>query len=747
VRDEGQGSRIPGVKGSRILPLNHRHLLLVLLPLFVLPFLLPARASADGITAVSELNYSSTKTRTEFAGVLLTETKNDTFLHRHFINLDKTLYPNVKFLAGGIFEQTISHFNTDNLTSNVNATVKNGLLDLRQATHFISSGVGYNIREERTSSSGQPSVTAVRETYSANLGLRPEGMPTVDTLYLRTYTYDKERKSQDMVNDFLSLASKYDPYKDLELTAQVTLTDQKDRLQDLDVKTTNYSARAVYARKFGERVSAFTTYNFTRQETRTSAGGSGEVLFQVFPFSGLSALTDTPALVTLDLNPALIDGDLVTGAGINLGAPPPGGDDRPRNIGVDFIVPSEINTIYLWTDRHVPASVAGLFSWDIYVSSDNLNWTLFQTVPSAPFGTFDNRFEISFPNVTSRYIKVVTKPLSPFIVGPPGFDMKTILVTELQTFLRRPAEEVRGKTTQTTHVYDLDVKWRILDKPYLFYDMYYWSVISQPGGTRYILTNSLNLTHRLSRVFSGALRIAREDGKEPEPVGKRSANLYSASLTAVPLPTLYHSLVVSGRFEKTGQGSINTNSAFLNNAAMLYPGLNFNLSGGVSVATNLDGGRTVSTIVNSGVTAVPHPVLTLNINYSETNAKQTGGLRGDSSNFVRNGNLSISYTPFPALYIFTSFGVSAQTDRDTVTLQNYSVTWSPFSEGDLQFNFFYNESITSEGVKDRTITPGLRWFLRRNTTLDVSYSITTSDALIQKTETKVLSANLRMALL
>ena len=731
----------PGTLESSNLSLSC--LLLVLLPVFVLPFLLPAPASADGISAVVELDYSSARTKTELAGNPLPDAKNDTFLHRYFLNLDRTLYPNLKFMAGGIFEQTITHFSTGDATVNTNTTVKNGLLALRQATHFISSGVGYDRREEKTGPS-----TAIRENYSANLGLRPEGLPTVNTIFLRTYTFDKERVSTDLVNDFISLSTKYEPYKNLELTGQMTISDQTDRLQDLNSRAVNYSARAVYARQFGERVSALTTYNFSRQETTTSAGGTGDVLFQVFPFSGLSALTDTPTLVVLDLNPALIDGDLVTGAGINLAAPPIGGDDRPRNIGVDFIVASEVNTIYVWTDRQVPASVAGLFSWDIYVSTDNLNWTLFHTVPSAPFGTFDNRFEISFPNVTARYIKVVTKPLSPGVVSPPGFDIKTILVTELQTFLRRPAEEVRGKSTQTTqHVYDLDVKWRILDSPYLFYDMYYWSVISQPGGTRWILTNSLNLTHRLSRVFSGAVRLAREDGKDPGPAGRRSANVYSVSLTAVPLPTLLHTLVVSGRFEDSDQGSSNTNSAFLNNSAELYRGLNLNLSGGVSVGNSVDGARTVSTIVNSGVTAIPHPALSVNINYSQTNSEQTGGPRGDSSSFIRRGDLSFIFSPFPALYIYTSFGVSAQTDRDTITTQTYSASWSPFRDGDLQFNFLYNESITSEGTKDRTISPGLRWNLRRNTTLDVSYNISKSTALTQNTEEKIFSANLRMGLL
>ncbi|SPQ00542.1 conserved exported hypothetical protein [Candidatus Sulfobium mesophilum] len=734
--------------------LNHRHLFLVLLLCLVLPFLPQAPAWAEGITAIAEFDYSSTRITTEnSSGFVVDNTKVNTFLHRYFLNLDKTLYPNLKFTASGTFDQTISDSRTNDVTNKTTATVENGVLQLLQSTRFITSGVGYTIRQEKTDTSNQPSLTELRETYSANLGLRPAGLPPVETLFLRTHTYDKERQSQDIISDFLSVTSKYDPIKDLELTGQVSLNDQKDRLTGLDSRTVNYQGRATYARKFGERVSAYTTYTFTRQDTRISGGGTGEVLFQVFPGEAGWDFTDTPPVqvqltFTGQANP-LIDGILVASAGIDLGPLPFGSTDTAKqwNIGVDFPIDSEVNTILLWVDRPLPNSVAALFSWDIYTSTDNVTWTFFQTVPSAPFGTFDNRFEISFRNVTTRFIKVVTRRLSPTVVVPPGVDIKNIFVTELQTFLKRPAQEVKGETTQTTHVFDLDVKWKILDRPNIIYDMYYWSVISQPGGTRYILTNSVNLTHRLSRIFSGSLRLAREDGHEPEPVGRRSANIYSASLFAVPLPTLLHSLVVSGRFEETEQGSNNTNSVFFNNMAELYKGLNFFLGGGLSVANNADGAKTVSTIINSGVTAIPHPALTLNVNFSQTDGETTGGERAASSNVTRLGNFNITYTPFSTIYIFTSFGIASQTGRETTTLQNYGVTWSPFRDGDLQFNFFYNESLNSEGTKERTLGPSLIWTLRRNTTLNVSYSIATSTSPAEKTETKVFAVNLRVGLL
>ncbi|HTP03670.1 MAG TPA: hypothetical protein VMM54_00765, partial [Nitrospirota bacterium] len=48
------------------------------------------------------------------------------------------------------------------------------------------------------------------------------------------------------------------------------------------------------------------------------------------------------------------------------------------------------------------------------------------------------RFEITFPNVTTKYIKVVVSPLSPFAAGGQAGDFPGIYVIELQAFKPGP---------------------------------------------------------------------------------------------------------------------------------------------------------------------------------------------------------------------------------------------------------------------------------------------------------------------
>ena len=107
----------------------------------------------------------------------------------------------------------------------------------------------------------------------------------------------------------------------------------------------------------------------------------------------------------------------------------------------------------------------------MYSSPDNSSGSARPPCPPAPFGPFENRFEIDFPAITARYVKVVTRPLSALV--PDSARFPDILVTEMQAFLRRPAGEISSRLTQTTHMVNTDVRMRLLDSPSLFYEGFY----------------------------------------------------------------------------------------------------------------------------------------------------------------------------------------------------------------------------------------------------------------------------------
>jgi len=85
-----------------------------------------------------------------------------------------------------------------------------------------------------------------------------------------------------------------------------------------------------------------------------------------------------------------------------------------------------------------------------------------------------------------------------------------------------------------------------------------------------------------------------------------------------------------------------------------------------------------------------------------------------------------------------------QENTKTEYTQNYGLNWSPFSEGDLQFNFVYNQSLsTRNNTKSTLLSPSISWRITSRTLLDISYPIITGETGSQTTETTVLSVILR----
>jgi hypothetical protein len=319
-----------------------------------------------------------------------------------------------------------------------------------------------------------------------------------------------------------------------------------------------------------------------------------------------------------------------------------------------------------------------------------------------------------------------------------------IFVTELQAFSRTPAADVAGKIKRASHTYNLDARARIFDSPILFYDFYYFFNRVEPSSQqRYTISNGFSANHRFSSVFSGTARVAREDGKEEDK--KRVAYIYNASIVADPLRTLRSSLVFSGRDEEIEGKPNNTNSMFLYNTAQLYQGIDINLNGGLNFSKRETGEEGRDILINLGANIVPHRTLTLGLNYSDTMSRRTGGESGSSSTFTRRVDLNLNFNPVRTVYLSALIELIAEKGQGIETTQNYSVNWSPFPDGALQFNISYNENLRSEDrQKERIFTPSVRYKLSGRSYVDLTYQMIKSESKIQKTESQVVSSSLKI---
>jgi hypothetical protein len=458
--------------------------LLALIALVAVSITLATESRAEGLSGTLEYGYNRNDTDLTDASGRSNQTKTDSLTQLYDLRLDRRLYPNLNFHASGIFQKRNDSFDAEGLKRDTTTTTLRPYVSMNLRTPLYFAEAAYGQREEKVKISGFSSSSTVRESIISTLYWRPDRFPDLKIQFSRDHLYDKERLNVDTVTDLYRATSNYRPVDPLSLYYQGTFRNTELRLSDTTVKETVHNGRVNYSNNWWRRRITFgADYSITNQEVETSTTGIGEIGLRVFPFVGLSVLSDTPENVVLTSNPALIDGNLEAGAGINLGLPSPGGDARPRNMGMDFLVATEINTLYVSVDRDV-AQVADAYSWRIYTSDDDPSdgvqiWALRQTVSPAVYSPTFNRFEIRITNVNTRYIKVVTAPLSPTI--PFASSFPTILVTELQAEIRRPASEQAGRLSSTFQNGTANFRALLLEAINLAYEFTYVFAKRDPG--------------------------------------------------------------------------------------------------------------------------------------------------------------------------------------------------------------------------------------------------------------------------
>ena len=718
--------------------------LLILLIVALLPDVVCTQGLIQGFSGNVEFNYNLFSSKTKLSTGETVKTESTTYNPRISLNVNTKIFPNLKLDAGALFEGNSTRSKLEDTRSEMITMSMRPYINLTLENPLYKASVGYYRRQEKTDLEEGEKLTVIRDEYIGSFNWRPEGFPSIETQFVRRNTYDLHKLIVDSVQDSVSLSSRYG-YEGLELRYWGTYDNLKNDLDNVETRNITHYGRAGYSKSlFDRRINLNTTYEVNYQETKITAEGvGGEVDFQVFPLSGLSSIDSTPLDGALDPNPALIDGDLLVSAGINIGRPPIGGDFNGRNMGFDFFVPTEVNKILVWVDRELPQDIANSFEWKVYVSSDNLNWTFAEALFSAPFGPFQNRFEIKFSGVVARYVKVATTPLSAIIPGSAAFP--NIFITEIQAFVRRPVSAVSGqRIKKATHNYTLDVKSRVLNIPTLYHELNFIYYREEPeGDKKYTISNAFSIDHRFSRIFSGRARAAYEYGKEEKE--KRNAYIYYASLDAVPLKTLRNSLVFSGQHEDIENKSDTYNSIFLYNTAQLYKGLDINLNLGYSFSEKDSGENLNEGRVNLLTNIIPHPSLNIALDYSYSNKKQSGDESLNSSTYVQSGNITVTYTPFRTLFLLGSLEIIAPRGEKRLITQEYGLNWSPFPDGALRFSLTYNENYRSENhQKERVFTPSIRYDFSKRSYIDVSYNMIRNRNDTQKTDSNLFSVSMKI---
>jgi hypothetical protein len=725
--------------------------------------LLEGTAYADVLSGSLEWFAQNGDSRTTDAAGLTTGVNSRTFLQRYYLNFNSQLAPLVNLRAGLRTEKQASNSESEGNSFKVTRTLLMPSAALTLGNPFVSAGVGYDERDEMVETGGVTTRT-FRDTKNAYLGFKPEGLPTLDLRYVGTAWYDRDHKTQDRDENMFMLSSMYRPLRSLQLNYSAIYDELQDHITRGDTKSLVQSARVGYTdRFFNDRWLLAGNYNVARQDVEYTRGGLGDVVrVQLFPTAGLSSISDTPQLEALSTNPALIDGNLTAGSGINIGQlPSQTGDTRRRNIGLDFGIQTTVSTLYVWVDRPLPSVVANSFLWEIYTSPDNLNWFLAETVFPANFGQFDNRFEISFPAVSARYVKVATRPLSIAVIPPPGYDVSNIFITEVQSFRDQSIVLEPGSTSNTvvrSNAVDLNSRLNIIrsDRHSLLYDLYYrqtqFSTTGQPASSSSMLTNSLIANERFSKVFSGSAKVMLENdeysNKSKETYTDAEASLMAAGNS---LRKLGHTLVLTAKREtwELVDTTKDTGTASLINTAEVYPGINGYLGvikNLVSSETGTALNRNDETQITFGTDIIPNRSLTINVSYVWSGSEQTGNVFGAANRRAQNTFASAAYNPFSSLYLYGSVQKVEETGRPTMTSTSFNGSWATaVTGGALEFRLLYSQNTESEtGSQTRTYGPYVRYRMNIRASLEATYLISMIENRSDRTDSRTFNTTFKM---
>lgn len=705
-------------------------------------------ALAEELTGYMDLTYFHTQGDSRSSLGQETTTESNGFRQQYGLTLNKALYPKLHLLASGIFERTRVTMSQNDTGTTAISTLSQPLIDLTLRDPFFTVGGTWSRQETRTENVGVTTATLFNETYSGIFSWRPDALPTIDLRWRDANVYDRTRSTRDQNDEMLSFITTYVPVRNLRLRYASIRDDVQDKVQDTETRTTSDSSRVNYdAGFFSNRVVVSANYQNNRQHTELVKSSTGVQQIPQFAFTGLVAIDDTPTLGALDPNLQLVDGDTTASAGITIGLPVtvPGA----RNMGLDFGTPVKVDTLSLWVtwnNTSLPGNIAGIFSWSVYTSSDNMNWTFQTMVFPAVFDPVENRFDIAVPGLTTRYLKVVVNPLTPAdVAGKPPFSTATdqqIYVTEL----KGSAIVTRGgEVVTSTQIVDGSLRARLAEAPLLFYDFAYYSSLS--GGLssarRSTITNGLSLSHQFNAVFSGSSRLLREDNSAPE--GDTVSYGFNATVSAVPLRTLSHTLTYNLADIQGPQETTRRSSWYLTSIATLYRGFDVNLSGGLSAQTGSTGAKRDSTTIMLGASIAPRANLNINPSYSAISTEQSVGGRPTTTSATRTEDLSISYAPLPTVYLSGSWSKLTQAGRRD-RIENYGITWSPFPGGALQLSVSYTENWRStDDNLTRLLSETARWNITSRAFLMLSYYDSNTTSATIASDSKGYNAELRYA--
>jgi len=712
-------------------------------------------ARAEGLSAIADVSLIYGSTRTQDAFGRTNETTSLLLPQRYRLSLDRQFYPFLRLNALAGYEWNPGWFTVEGLESSIDTQRWNVYLSAMFGPPVLNATPYYSRRQDfATTASGLASVTTptfVNQSYGIFLGWNPAGLPLLNLRLDRSEIFDTQRTIRNARADELFLSLAYLEVQDLTLRYTLRWGNAEDLLTGVKARELFQSAQVGWSGSYWSgRLQTSLNYTLGVRFGEILSSGAGNVSVQQFPIAGLSLVETFPSIPsqnTLAPNPALIDGDVLASAGVDIGfGPSLGGDQNFRDLGVQFpSTTTQVNVLRVWVDRQLPAAIWSTFSFTAWQSQDNVVWTQLPINGPVTFDLFENRFEIPILRTTARYLKVVTKPLSTGVTVDPRYS--DIFVTEMQAWLVVPASELPPRTTDFSGNFSGSLRWLIFREWNVAYTLGFSATHASDFVPQdWSVQNALSAGKTLSRTVYVGGRVERTDSGRPGGLHEVQSR-WSALVGWDPVPAVGATLSYSGQVNQIEQGRVLTNGFTLTGRLDLYPGVTLFGTGAYSWSQDHTG-RELSGVNGSvGASIIPMQALVLTGTWSVNTSVLAGSELAQSAQRTTSLQATATFSPVSAIYFSAGIIRATAVDQPNQTLANFSAGISPFSGGQLVLRFGYDETLDSAAKsRNRIFGPSARWNIRGGTYVDVGYTWNDSIQPALLTQSQALLAHLVVTL-
>jgi len=693
--------------------------------------LLAVRAlHAESLSLLTDLKYElvNSEAKEKAAGNMI---ENERTLISQLYNLEiqKEIFPTLQLNAGGMFDQDQTDNTTTDPDGQDNDTTQTAVrphLDLQFRTPLLRAASSYRTNETERKASNASTERTFNEEYRASMSWDPIELPEVDLDFTRTLSHN-EPLTNNLQSDYYQLRSRYD-HAHYRFSYNHTTNNALNKLTEFKTLTNSDDGAAYFSRtSLDNRVTVNSSLRGRQQQVEFNGAGErwvdtsspGVVIGTRDDFDPLTSNPDVGFdLSTIDL---LADSLL---------------EARQLSFGLDFGTLTEVNTLLInFTD--LGNSLSTDFPWRVY-ARDSLteNWT--QLLPvQASTNHAEERFELSFSSVKTRYIKVVTTPLAPPVV----LAGETLLISGLVAQRTLPPDIDQFSSADWAGA--LSVNWKISDQTATGYDILYRERRSEPfNEKRTLLTAGARLNHRFSNTYVGNLRAqhseVRDRGEKP-----RTSHDFSAGLAASYLETFDQSLIYSfsHQEDETSQTSI-SNAIFLRTNLDLYQGWSMALDNGYSWQNPAEGADSNTTFARVSSNVVPNHWVNFSLSYGVSWTHEAG----QQESRDQSGRLVATWVPNSSLSLSANLAYTDESGevQNSTAEQQYFINWSPLRDGSLQFSLAYGQSKNAEDEESWTLSPTLRWQVNRSSILTLDYSVGERDDRIEVVAFNSTSLTLRV---